>query len=569
MNIAKFRQAWPVLFSCLTALLVLVSAKFTWPDGDDGRYAIWAIAIAQGDGIMNIHLPEPTPEVAIPPGLSLALAPLLMILGGNSLKAMMVFSAVALILLAWVYAGWRIDEDRGMACPEVTDSGIRYAEQASLPPSTRGNPCPPGSIPLSTVFIPIVALWGVFTISSAWRVHTEILYMLLSFSALAWWPRKDAKMHHALIPGLLAGAAFMTRTVGLALLPAGILALVVRRQWKQAAVFSAGFILVNLPLTLRSMNLAGTPLGYSQHVEKSGLLDTVNTLFHMLPHYVFYGLPDLMFYRLIGDDGLLFKLGLSILTQPVAVAIAFLILAGFLLRIFRFSVTDLYAAGYMLIISLFNQADYAARGEFLFQDRYLIPIIPIAAIYIGRALTAMGGWGGSRAIRFSAQAILAAMTLYIAATAVGAGLSRFRAEAAFRGLHPMDPVRYSDYPTENDRAWGRYFECAFRLSALATPNAVVYARKPHEIYLASGLKSVRYLDVGAGASLLKAMDTHLEKGVYVIEDAFSVDTAFGKERAAIITPLLKEFTKRFELVHETSAPVSRVWRLRPPEADTL
>ncbi len=568
-----------LLFTALTALIVLLSAKFTWPDGDDGRYTVWAISLAQGQGITNIHLPDPTPEVIVPPGLSLALAPMVAIFGADNLKAVMTFSAILLIALAWIYAWWLIKVD-GMGDQRAEDRG-RRTKLRGQGSEVRGHKSGDGkqraehrrSLPSSvfslqsTVFslwpTVILALWGVFTISTAWRVHTEILYMLLSFAAFACWPEKSARSWKAILPGLLAGAAFMTRTVGLALLPAGILALLVRREWTKALLFAAGFIAINLPLLIRAYAATGSPLPYTRYAggDEAGLIDKLHSLFIFASHYLFYGLPDLMFYRLFSVDGLLAKLGLSMAIAPLAGIIGLLIAIGFLSRIFKFGFTDLYFGAYFVIISSFNQADYAARGEFLFQDRYVIPVIPLAAIYLTRALTLLAGmkW---KPVSFVARFALPLLALYVAVTAIGAGISRFKAESAFRGISPMNPIRYYDSPNENNRAWGSYFASAHWLKSNAPPGAVIFCRKPHEMFIASGHTSDRYLEHGTGTNLFAAITQHRQTGAYLIEDAFIPETAFGRERIAIIEPLLKDHAKAFELVHETQSPTTRIWKAR-------
>lgn len=530
MHVFEKQGAWPKLIMAITAVLVLLSAKFTWPDGDDGRYAVWAIALAQGDGITNIHLPEPTPEVVVPPGLSIALAPVVLLLGPDNFTAMMLFSAVCLILL----------------CPVV----LRWLQQEA---------CPPG---LWTISACVIGVWGVFTISAAWRIHTEILYMLLSFSALAFWPDRKDQAWKILVPGLLAGAAFMTRTVGLALLPAGMVALLFQRRWTQAVLFALAFTAVNLPLVLRSVALAGTPVGYTQSSGIHNLADQLKTVSVFIPHYLFYGLPDLMFYRLISPDGLFSKLHLPFLATPTAILIGTLIAIGFFCRVFRFGVTDLYWGAYFLIISSFNQPDYAARGEYLFQDRYVIPIIPIAALYISRSLSLLSNQGAATFGKRIGQSVIVSLALYVAATATGAAISRFRSEAVFRGMHPMAPARYADLPNSNDRAWGSYFDCAFWLGSNAPPGAVVVCRKPYEVFLASNLASTRYIELGTGERLLNRISQWQNPGVYILEDAFTAETAFGRERNAIVNPLLEDYAENFELLYETGEPTARVWKLR-------
>lgn len=386
--------------------------------------------------------------------------------------------------------------------------------------------------------------------------------MLLTFSCLALWPRERGPWRGALIPGLLAGAAFMTRTTGLALLPAGAAAFLFRREWKRAATFTTAFILVNLPLILRTMSIEGTPLGYTKYSAEGGLMDKLHTLAVFIPHYLFYGLPDLMFYRLISQDGLLAKLHLGSLAGPAGIAIGLLIAIGFFSRAFRFGVTELYWAAYFLIISSFNQPDYAARGEYLFQDRYVIPVIPIAAWYLVRALIMLGGKRESGLRRTASRVTVLLLSCYVTATAAGAGIFRFKSESVHRGRHPMDSARYADLPNDNDRAWGRYFGCSFWLASNAPSGSVIISRKPYEAFLASGHSSTRYLELGTGTNLLNRIRPWEERGNFIIEDSFTPDTAIGLERIAIIEPLISEHADKFTLVYETQGREARVWRVR-------
>ncbi len=645
---------WPIIFTLLTAGLVFLSAKFTWPDGDDGRYAVWALSLARGEGITNIHLPEPTPEVIVPPGLSLALAPFIRLLG-EDLKVMMTISPLLLIALAWIYTRWLSHQLQPNATtphalsplyqtllqqirlrynqttnnqarhrrtllqrtptplwadppPEDTkpatggsasgghqalntkNQALRTKNYALSPPwadpppadtnhqapSTKNYPLSTKNYELKTIhqtlnppspftypLIAIIALWPVFIISSAWRVHTEILYMFFTFAAFASWPSTNDRPWKAILPGLLAGAAFITRTVGLALLPAGILALLIRRQWSKAFLFTCAFFAINVPLLIRTYHATGSMLPYTKYAggDEAGLLDKLHSLWVFATHYLFYGLPDLMFYRLFSADGLLAKLQLDVAITPMAGLIGILVAIGLLARIFKFEAPDLYFAAYFVIISSFNQADYAARGEFLFQDRYVIPIIPLAALYIARAISLISAisW---RPIRLASHAALPLLALYVGATALGAGISRFRSESHYRGLFPMAPARYAASPNENDRAWGSYFASAQWLQSNAPPGAVVFCRKPQEMFLSSGHRADRYLEHGTGTNLLATISTYRDPAAYLIEDAFLPQTAFGRERIAIIEPLLNDYADAFDLVHETQAPSVRIWQLK-------
>lgn len=531
MRTSWLEHRWPGVLTLISALLVIVSMKFTWPDGDDGRYAVWAIALARGEGITNIHLPEPSPETVVPPGLSIALAPWISLLGTDNLKAMMVFSPMLLVVLVRVFAGW-----------------MRRTFPAE---------------PWTGIAITVIGLWGVFTISAAWRVHTEILYMLLSVASMATWPTRQQGAGRAALAGLLAGAAFITRTVGLALLPAGIVALLWRREFKKAFAFGAAFIAINAPLTYRTMTLAGTPVGYSQSSGLDGLADLIRNLSVFIPHYWFYGLPDLMFYRLVGADGLLAMTGLGFLGLAVAVIIGLIILAGYLLQLRPWHYPALYLGAYFVLIGAFNQSDYAARGEFLFQDRYVIPILPLAAMYLFYGLDGCGRFLTGSRFR-PVRLLLPAAAVYIAVTATGAAMSRFARERPVMAEHPMSPARFTRSDNLNERAWGAYFACA-RFAREATPaGAIMVCRKPHDLFLGSGRRAIRYLELGAGASLLADMDRLRSLGeVYLLEDAFPPDTAFGRERIENVVPLLQQYSHRFELVFETTEPVARLWRLLP------
>ena len=52
----------PAVLTLLALFLALTSIRLTFTDGDEGRYAQLGMAIAQGEGRTDIHLPKPGPD---------------------------------------------------------------------------------------------------------------------------------------------------------------------------------------------------------------------------------------------------------------------------------------------------------------------------------------------------------------------------------------------------------------------------------------------------------------------------------------------------------------------------
>ena len=191
---------------------------------DDSMYVELAKALATGQGYHWLNLPGAPAATHFPPGYPAVLALLWMVAPGFPANVVLfklantVFAALSAVRLARFVR-------RRFALSEV---GAQLFALAAI------------------VAVPMLTL--------ATQVMSEPLFLLALLATLtvaedaleepdAGWPRLAAL-------GLLAGAATLVRTNGVALLPAIVVALCLRRRFRQASLFALSMALVLLPWQL-------------------------------------------------------------------------------------------------------------------------------------------------------------------------------------------------------------------------------------------------------------------------------------------------------------------------------
>jgi len=170
---------------------------------DDGNYVATARSLAEGHGYKISSLPGEMPQTKYPflmPGLLAAVWRVAPSFPANTVALKLV---PVLFGLLWGWTIWL-----------VLRNGWLAALVLSLP-------------------------WIVFLSSS---LLSETLFAFLTWAALFRFGRRDIA-----IAAALAGAAFLTRTSGVALAIAGLLVLAKARRWKECALFGAIFAAFCLP----------------------------------------------------------------------------------------------------------------------------------------------------------------------------------------------------------------------------------------------------------------------------------------------------------------------------------
>lgn len=541
------RALWGLLV--LFALTAVAFVGRTWSDGDEGRYLSLARAVATGQGQVAAYLPQPRPETLTPPGYVWYLA-LLHRMSSGSMLAMRLGSLAAFVLAGALFVRMLRADDR-------------------LSPVLRAAAVAAGLFP-------------VVYLSFAWQLMSEALFFLALFGAL--WALARARDRggwaDAALAGAFAGLSLLVRPAGLALLVAGVLHLALRRRFRPAAVFAAVAVACYLPAVVRTVVLSGSALPHLSHFEggaggvhESPLRVAAESIVQSFPRYFFFELPRHQFFSLFDHRSLLTRLHLGFAAGPLALAAALLVLAGSLARLRRPDAAVLFWWVYWPLLCAYNQPDYRAAGTFFYQPRYLIPLLPLAAVYLCEGLALLARPWAARLRKDPAQlaagpALLAAA--YVLLTGLGAAGVRLRNERPLWRYDDFAPERQLVRHNELDAAFGRYLESARWIGDHAPPDAAVASRKPDHVWLVSGARGFRY-DAGDAEKAAHDIWSHmLEQGrgrpLLILQDAFPAETGYGRTRVNGLDPVLEAHRGELELLHETAAPVTRIWRVRPAAA---
>ncbi len=536
-----------LLLALLAFVLALASPRLAFTDGDEGRYTLLGLALAQGQGRTDIHLPEPKPDFLTPPLFPWVVAGLIRTLGADPIP-LKASSLVFYALAVWGLADWA--RRRTGLSPALVACGI------------------------------VLGCCNVFVLSMNWWILAEMFFLFLLVAAWSATDRdagskRDALLW-ALLAGLLAGATVLVRPSGLALLPAGALHFATRRRWGPMLAFLAAGLLVNVPTMLHTQALVGTPIAYLTHyrpgagsrdiaADSNALLETIRNVLVMAPRYHFHYVPQHLFFQLLEEGGLLQRLGLAALAPAGSFAIGFLVLAGMASRGRRFGVIEWFYLGYLALISTYNQPDWAARGEYFYQDRYVHPLLPLAGLYVVLALRWLfarfrSPWAARLGILLPASA-----AAYVLLTSLAVCAIRLRVEGNVWGLSPYAPERHLAIDLPEHQAFGRFLKLAQWADGNTETNALLVSRMPRHMFLVNRRQGFRPTEMGG-----EAMDTWASwtswaarRPLYVVQDGYGEDTGYGLDGRRTVDPLLATHPGRFQLVYETAPPVTRLWRLMP------
>ena len=205
---------------------------------DDAWYILLARSIAQGTGYGLINSPEPglllPPN---PPGFALLLSLVFAI--QSSFPANVI--PLKLVSVVSMFA-------LGILC-------YRYGSGRSLPR------------PLAAALAFAVVITPAFVFLATSTVMSECVFALTQLAAVLTLDRsvETSSQPRAFGAGLLAGASLLIRTAGLPISVGGLLYLLWRRRWRQAAVFAAAVALCSTPWLIYSRLHAPTQAQREAH----------------------------------------------------------------------------------------------------------------------------------------------------------------------------------------------------------------------------------------------------------------------------------------------------------------
>lgn len=529
----KTRGGWAV--AAAVSLLVLLHVLFfawTWPAiKDNAQYYLAARQLALGAGMISVNLPDPGPELRTPMGFPLLLAGVLRVAGDRPYAAQL-FVAALHAAAAWLFFAWA----RGPG---------RLARRQALA-------------------VTAVGCCGVWTLIYSSYLMADIPYLAVSLLALWLLGRAPGRPAAGLflLAGLVAGYGYLLRSVGLALVLAGVAYLAAARQWKAAGLFLAGALLCVLPWWLRNLRVAGVPDIYLLQSGTRGSTAAWELVGRNvranLPGLILRVMPDALFYNLFGGRELLQHAAGAWAARVARWAVVALVGFGWL-RSLRFRrVTELYWVLYWLLMAVFAVDASAVR--------YVIPILPLAALYLGEGLDqAVARVRRLQPVRPWLMPLAAAGVVGLA---LAAGVAHARQQAGGAGP-PWAPARYLRSGHPYDAAFARYAEAALWMGGHTDPQAVVASRVPPFVTLLSGRRGWRYdLSDVPGTSVWDRVERMAAGGrpVLILEDAFPVSSSFGSCRVGVLEPLLAAQADWLELRWATAAPTTRVWQVRAAAA---
>lgn len=179
---------------------------------DDGIYVATAKSLAMGNGYRIAGYPGDPPQTKYPPVLPLLLSLAWRVEPNFPQNEWLLKAVPALALLAWSAACVWFFRTRGRV-----ELGV-------------------------SLWLLLFTLTNQYSLVTSTSIMSEALYGALVMASLAFLAgacEQPDGMRQTIIAALLAAAAYQTRTAGIALLAAGLLALLIARRFKQAAIFAA------------------------------------------------------------------------------------------------------------------------------------------------------------------------------------------------------------------------------------------------------------------------------------------------------------------------------------------
>lgn len=458
--------------------------------GDNAIYIILTESIVSGHGYRDMYLPEEPPHTQYPFGFPLLLLLPLLIFGRNLIILKLSVLITGLISFIFVY--------------QIARS--LFKDRANI-------------VMLFYLSMPIPYVYNA-------RILTEIPFMCFSLGALYFFikARKNNTLFYY-ISFILAIYAFFIRTAGISLIIAMMLLLIFRKQYKYFAIFLLIFLAAFLPWQIRNIHisrevsyidqlLAKNP--YDMALGRANFLDLLTRAWENFILYAFMLLPKM--------------LASIILSMLIAVILGIifivLIVIGFLKKIKRLSVMEIYVMLSMIIILLWPRIWSS--------ERFLLPVIPFFVYYVYDGLLSI-----AKKIRFEhfSRVVIGTLVLtnFVAIVLYSRGTIR-------ANMNYLRGDRYAGYPDD----WRHYLTVIDWVGENIPNDKVVMARKPEFVYLLSGRKSLTYPITSDHLRVKEA----IRRCDYIIIDNF-----YGAPAARVyLIPVLEQEQEKYQLIFKTTAP---------------
>ena len=517
----------------LATVLAVLFYSATWRTGDDGRYYVLGVSIAEGAGLVQYENPLRPPEAITPPLYPALIACIVHATDNPVVWVKRIGNA--LYVLAVLMAVLALMGPNGVSRP-----GLMGA---------------------------CMGMFAVGVVSFASFIMSDTLFILWVYASLWMSGRTEQGKGISFVAGCCCGLAYLTRTAGMALVAALLFHSLVRKQWKCLLFTGLGLGLILGPWFYRKLFILQVPDAYLSIVEKHAqhfwgtslwasfpllvgteiIRDIPQFLFRVIPAHYLYAAP-----KVAGTAGF---------WNAVALGMGGGIALGFLLRMRKWNAVDFFFAFTLLLI--------AALPGPIYDKYYFFPLLPIAAYYFFHFLAWLRvkcegplKWkAAARAIPFAAAGIFC-FSLLLDFTA---GMVHFVKENPRRPYGPWAPERFLAFHNQYDDAWARVSEAATWVKDNTPTNALLLSRKSDHLFVMSGRQGCRY-DIPRNvqcATLMEAVEKFApERMVLLLEDAFPAGpalNAYGNNREHVLNETVRKVPERWRVVYSTAEPVTRVW----------
>ncbi len=531
-----------LLVALIAAILSVLFYSSTWRTGDDGRYYIIGVAISEGAGLVQYENPlQPQQALTLP--LYPALIAVMIRLTDNPVVWVKITGNLLFILNC-------------LLALRMLGEGHRWSWPAVL------GAC--------------MGLYAVGVVAIASWIMADTLFMTLIFLCL-WQAQRPPGRGRALMVGVLAGLAYLTRPAGMAVWAAVLLPPLLRRQWRQLGLILCGLGLVVAPwfywYFFRFQGPDPNLVLADQHARMfrgTGLwmsfpMLMATEIIRDLPGYVFRVIPANFFYsahKVFGSGGL---------WRGVGIGVGLCAVIGFSLRVRRWNELDGFFVFTLLLIA-------AIPGP-IYDQNYFYPVLPIFALYVFE----FAGWASRQASRtwrhgrVSTAVKLTAGLLFAFSLSLNlsAGVVHFVKENPRRPYAPWAPERYLAFGQDYYHAWAGVSAAATWIRYNTPADAVLLSRKPEQLFVMSGRQGWRS-DIPRSVqceTIMEAVQRFApDRMVLLLEDAFptgAMPNAYGNSRNHVLNQTVRKEPDQWQMRYEVKSPVTRVWAygaetLEPP-----
>ena len=419
----------------------------------------------------------------------------------------------------------------------------------------------------------ILACLPVWMLSFAWQIMSEMTYLLFTLLTLS---LVHATNRYApAFAGLTAGLALLVRPGGLVMIAVAPLVYRGKGGAKRLGLFFLCMGAVSMLWLARTYYHAGHWFEHSAHLaaQSTTLTESIwrngENLIRSFPVYFLRSMPSMLFFSLFDYHHFLGKIAGTTISQWTSIAVALVVLTGWISRLLKHhSAYEWYWLFGWLLACIYNQPDYAARGAFLFQPRYVFPLLALSGLYfiagISTGCRLAARWPPFYRHPCFKRTALILPAVYILLTTTAAGMARTYKTLVHWGRAGWDPVRLADTGFDVDKAFAEYMAAGSWMRESLPAQAIIASRKPEHIWLVSGKKGFRY-DAERLAPELGLWENILAYRrfgpVYILQDAYPDTVDYGKVRRSALDPLLAAHHSHLNLVYENGNPPTRIWQL--------